>query len=99
MILKLFNFILGFLVSFIGLIIDTLTSLLPTGIVPDLSQVSFAINSFWTFCFGWVNWLRDALMLDSLTINLAIDILAIKFLYKPVISITKIFINWLKELL
>lgn len=98
MILKIFNFLIGFVFGIIGFFIDLLLSILPSSLTPDLTSVSTIIVKFWDYIFGWFNWVRDALMIDSLSINLIVDILTITFLYKPIISITKIFINWLKEL-
>lgn len=98
MILKVFEFLIGFLVGLVGLIIDSLLSLIPPSIVPDLSVVSGYINNFWSFIFGWFNWVRDALMIDSLSITLIIDILTISLLYKPVVTLIKIIVDWIREL-
>ena len=74
-----FSFLASGITDILGSFIDFLISPI-SNYVPNLSGIIGFLNNFWSYFFGYFNWLRDALMIDSLTISLAIDIFTIKYI-------------------
>lgn len=94
MIVKIFNFIISILVWLVSFLINICLQVLPSGITPDLTNVTNAINTFWDYAFSYMSWICNALCLSPLHIRLIIDILTIRYLAKPLITVVKIVINW-----
>lgn len=95
MTLKLFNWILSILIWVVSWFINLLVSVIPITRMPDLTGATQTLTWFWEYAFSYLGWLCNALCLTPRHISLIIDILTLKYLAKPTITIIKIAINWL----
>lgn len=94
MTLKLFNWILSIVIWIVSFFINLLVSVIPVVQMPNLTGATQVLEAFWEYVFSYMSWICNALCLSPTHINLIIDILTIKYLAKPTITIIKMAINW-----
>lgn len=92
----LFSWIFSILSFIIYYILDTLFQLLPSDL-PTYTTLSTYLHNFWDLVFSFIGWFRSAFLIDSFSMYLIILILTIRFTYKPILSIYKMIVNWIKK--
>lgn len=98
MISKLFAWIIKWAVRIVGTFLDILLDMIPLSITPNLNTVTGVIVQLYNLFFDFFNYLRNAFLIDNIALNLIIEILTIKYLIKPTISLVKIVIHWFTDL-
>lgn len=88
------SIIINAFVKLFGGIIDIVLSIIPFTAIPDLSSYINAINNFWHLLFSLFGWVCNALMITRFDLEIILLSLSIKLLYKPIISLVKLFIKW-----
>lgn len=95
MTLYVFNWVLSIIIWLLSFVLNIVFSVLPIAQMPNLTGATNVLNSFWEYVFSAFSWVCNALCLSPIHINLIIDILTIKYLAKPTITIVKILLNWI----
>lgn len=95
MIAKFFSFIIKILSKGIGSFLNLLGSVLPTSAMPNLTVASDYLNTFWEHIFSAFSWVCNALSIPPQALGIIIEIMALKYITKPIISLVKIVINWI----
>ena len=86
--------VIAFLFSFV---LDLVFGLFGEITLPGFSTYSSYLIRFWDLVFDFFGWFRSVFVIDSFSITLISSMLIIKFTYKPIISIVKMFIGWLSK--
>lgn len=94
LIASFFSIIINVFVKLFGGIIDIILSIIPFTAIPDLSAYIARINNFWHLLFSFFGWVCNALMITRFDLEIILLSLSIKLLYKPIISLVKLFIKW-----
>ena len=94
---------------FVSWIIETIMSIFSTVLnaifglfgsfdIPIIDNFSSILSQFWDIVFSGVGFIRSAFLIGHFEMNIIITILTIRLLYKPAISILKMFIGWFNKL-
>lgn len=97
MIESLIQWIIQAFISIFSLVLNTIFGIFGNINIPVLDDFANLLNQLWDFIFSFMGYIRSALLLDTFEWNLIITILSIKILYKPAISLVKMFLGWFQK--
>lgn len=98
MITEFFTWLLGLILSFFATVLDSIFSLFGGLNLPVFNDFSSILTSMWDFAFNILGYVRSALLLDTFEMGIIVDIITIRLLYKPAISVIKMFVGWFNKL-
>lgn len=97
MIENLLTSLISFILNILSTVISAILSIFGNIDIPALNTFASYLNSLWDLIFSVINYLRSALLLGSFEWSLIINILTIRILYKPSISLVKMFLGWFQK--
>lgn len=89
----IFNIVLGL----VNLILTPINALILT-FIPDLGNIFGIIRQFFTTCFTYIGWVRDASFIEGYTISLAIAYWTFKLTAPLAVNTIKLAIKWYNSL-
>lgn len=98
MIADFFTWLISLIFQLFGLVLNLIFSLFGGFDIPVIDNASTLLVNMWNFAFDIIGYVRSALLLDTFEMNIIIDLLFIRLLYKPAISVVKMFVGWFNKL-
>lgn len=98
MIADFFTLLISIIIDIFTKILDAIFSIFNLSDIPVINNAAEILTSMWDFAFDIIGYVRSALLLDTFEMSIIIDIIAIRLLYKPVISVVKMFVGWFNKL-
>lgn len=98
MIAEFFSWLASLIVNAFASVLDLIFNLFGGLDLPIIDNFSNFLVNLWDKIFEIFGYFRSALLLDTFEMNIIITILTIRILYKPIVSVIKMFVGWFSKL-
>ena len=88
----------GLFIGIVEAVLDGIFAIIGNVDLPNFSTYATYIQSFWDLCFQFVGYIRSIFLIDSLSMQLIILSITIRYLSKPSIAVIKMVVGWWDKL-